>query len=121
MSANERAPHLFEALFKAFFYDGEIKLLKELGLNVDVELNHGEWIELGTYEHRYQDETKPEEPAYRVVVFVNAMPAKFWRFEIEPLTTDGRKCVMTTGSGEIQDYWPTVKGLAEGMIVVEPS
>ena len=44
------------------------------------------------------------------------MPAQFWKFEVE--TDEDYKCVITTGSGALSDYWQSVLKVAEGCFVV---
>lgn len=101
-----------------YTHNGDLDLAKRLGLDTSLQFPHAEWVELGTYEHRWAGD---KDVAYRVRVSVNAMPAQFWRFNIVPITTDGQFLEVSTGSGGLSDYWPTIKNMAEGMITVTPA
>jgi hypothetical protein len=104
-------------LFEPRLYRQDHELLRRLGFDPERKLESHEDNVLGTYEHHYDG--KPE-VAYRVTVSVYPMPAQFWTFDIEPETTDGKPCRVSTGSGSLIDYWPTIELLASGMITVKP-
>lgn len=104
-------------LFEPRFYSLDHELLRELGFDPNRELESHELNVLGTYEHHYDGKA---EVAYRVVIGVTPLPAMFWQFDVEPVTTDGKAVRVTTGSGALSDYWPSVKLLAEGMLNVRP-
>jgi hypothetical protein len=53
-----------------------------------------------------------------VNVWVCAMPAQFWKFEITPFDSD-KLIVLSTGSGNLATYWPTVRLFAGGMIGIK--
>ena len=53
-----------------------------------------------------------------VKVWVTAAPAQFWHFEVYCVEGD-RIHKVSTGSGSLSDYWPTVRLLAEGLLVVD--
>jgi len=45
------------------------------------------------------------------------MPLKCWDFSV--FAADGnRQYQVSTGSGDLADYWPTVEQLADGMLIV---
>lgn len=100
-------------LFRAGWYAGEAELLCSLGLRSDVELKHGEWTDLGEHVHTFRDSSR-----YKVRVAVCTYPAKFWRFTVTP--SDGEPVELSTGSGHLKDYWPTVELFAKGMFSAAP-
>jgi hypothetical protein len=59
------------------------------------------------------------EPYAMVRIEIMAMPAQFFRFTIEPKSGDGQACVLSTGSGKVSDYWPSVLLVAQGMLVID--
>lgn len=69
-------------------------------------------------EHFVGEYKLPEYETGSIKVWVTCMPAMFWRFEI--LTIEGKHFRLTTGSGALQNYWPSVMLVAEGMIELEP-
>lgn len=63
--------------------------------------------------------TSADRPGAEVRVELCQMPARFWRFTISPLIEDVKPVVLSTGSGALSDFWPTVELFAGGMLVVE--
>jgi hypothetical protein len=55
-----------------------------------------------------------------VKVWVVAMPALFWHFEVYCAEND-RVHKVSTGSGSLSEYWNAVRIMAEGLLVVEES
>jgi hypothetical protein len=88
-------------------YAQDIPKLKELGLK--------EWKTEDTYQKSkmYIGLTHPFEGA-TVEVYVTCLPAQFWEFHVN--STEDESTVLTTGSGCLDDFWPTVLLFASGMM-----
>lgn len=89
-------------LYKAYHKD--LTLLMELGLK-PWEAKHGEEKYIGQVNGR----------DYLVKIWVTCLPAQFYRFVIER----GHTYEVTTGSGVLSNYWPSIKLIAEGMLAIK--
>ncbi len=54
----------------------------------------------------------------RVKIWVCCMPAQFWKFEIYCIDSD-RTTTLSTGSGNMKNFWPFVRQVTAGMMVVD--
>lgn len=52
-----------------------------------------------------------------VKIWVDSRPSQFWQFDIYNEETN-KTTKFTTGSGRLEDYWPTAEAIANGMIVI---
>jgi len=52
-----------------------------------------------------------------IIAEVNCWPAQFWKFEILSKES-GQIIKIETGSGGLQNYFETMKSIADGMIVI---
>lgn len=96
-------------MFKSSTNPKDIKLFRKLGLKVFKDYEGREELFLGTVKCGY---------GY-VKVFVTCMPAQFFRFEVV-LSIDVRRSYnITTGSGNLCTYWPSIELMLEDMLVVE--
>jgi len=99
---------LFPSLYQTYPID--LGLFRELGLPVIRDAPHSERIEVGTVHF----------PIGKIKIEVTCLPAQFWRFQLFPSDDqDGQRIILSTGSGPLSDYWPSVMKFLEGMIVVE--
>lgn len=118
---------------QAYSHNGDDRLLSSLGLRTE-GFERG-WTDLGTvtvHEAEPDGEFGPL-PATTVRVFVSAVPAQFWKFEItrprdDAETINGEvrglyepleRITVQTGSGGFGLYWPTAKMIAEHMLDCE--
>lgn len=92
-------------------YDHDVEYLKEEGIILEDGLN-----DLKHGEEQYIGEIKTIRGG-SIKIWVLAMPAKFWRFEIIS-EKGGEITTIETGSGKVRDYLPTAKLIMEGMVVV---
>lgn len=99
-----------------FYSDEERALADGLGIRYEGVRSLDGWRVLGTALFAYSDDT---EPWAEVLVEVNPMPARFWRFTVTPLKEDVHAVTLSTGSGSLLDYWPTVCLFAGGMMNVD--
>ena len=81
--------------------------MDKLGLTLPKEYPHSEEIALGT----------AKIGSATVDVFVQAWPAKFWRFMVTDI--EGHKWEINTGSGSLSGYWPSVVHVAQACFCVE--
>ena len=99
---------IFPGLYQTYRHD--LDLFSELKLQPFRDAPHSERIEVGTVDM----------PAGKVKVEVTCFPAKFWRFQIFPSDeSDGQRIIISTGSGLLRAYWPSVVMFLEGMLVIE--
>lgn len=61
--------------------------------------------------------TKDFEDGSSVNIWVNAMPARFWEFEIIPSGIN-KTVTMSTGSGSLSDFWGSIELIASNMLAV---
>lgn len=91
-------------------YDEDRPLFKDLGLKPFGFLDlRSEWHECGVVKL----------DSAHIKVEVCCMPAQFWRFTIEGNIQDVRSGVLSTGSGTLTEYWPSVLHWANGCLVFE--
>jgi hypothetical protein len=89
-------------------YDWDLPLFRKLGLQpFDVEV----------WQKHFVGEVRMENGS-TVKVWVECAPAQFWTFEITSGET-GDVTTLGTGSGNLNEYWPFVEKVADGMIVVK--
>ena len=89
-------------------YDSELQLYHELKLKVPNKLEHGVETYLGQVNSEYG----------HVKIWVTALPARFYRFEIH--SSEGNKNYRcSTGSGSLTEYWPIAKQIMYGMFVID--
>jgi hypothetical protein len=103
-------------IYYAETHSKDRELFRQLGLrefaigqgwsDSDPRLN--DWRDLGTVEFEWAE----------VRVEVCCLPAQFFRFTITAKTEDVQGTVLTTGSGALSDFWPTIDLWASGMIGV---
>lgn len=65
-----------------------------------------DWLDVGTVEL--------ETASVKIEVY--CAPAQFWRFTITPKAEDVQAGVLTSGSGSLGEYWPSVVQWATGML-----
>lgn len=96
-------------LFSGRTYDWDLSLFRDLGLKAFVDIETQDEFEVGT--------VRTEEGEVRVRV--SCMPAQFWVFDVlpDPEHSDARPIRLSTGSGSLSDYWPTVVLFLKGMMV----
>ncbi|NQU32301.1 MAG: hypothetical protein HQ521_03625, partial [Bacteroidetes bacterium] len=76
-------------------------------------------IECKNYNEEYylSEVVKKGETGYKIKIWVSVAPAKFWKFEV--FTNENKTTtILTTGSGNLCDYWNTMELIGEGMIGV---
>jgi hypothetical protein len=102
-------------------YDEDRALWEELGLRRVGLVPAGDWIDLGTVEHRPGAEDGDSELWARIKVEACLLPARFWRFTVTAgEVEDVHPVVLETGSGSLSDYWPTVLHVANGCLTFKP-
>ena len=89
-------------------YTQDLALFRQLGLS-PFQLEETGQLLLGVY-------LLPSGVA-SVTIHVTCMPAQFWHFEI--VRQNGERCEISTGSGALSDFWPSVLLIADGMLVVQ--
>lgn len=82
-------------------------LLYQLGLPFDWRNDGWNYREIGTI--NLHDGT--------VKISCMAIPSMFWKFEI--ITCEDHKYTLSTGSGNLVDFWPSVVLVVKGMLGVE--
>ena len=85
------------SMFLASTYDTDFPLFAELGLSPFEKLDHMK-------EHHVGSAMVSDR---KVEIYVTPAPAQFWKFKIEKCL-EGESCEITTGSGALSDYWPSV-------------
>lgn len=100
-----------ESLFNTeIFYVVDLKLATELGLigkqRKVKEDENWKTIPLGTV--KFDTAT--------VEIFVQCCPAHFYTFKIKSEET-GKEYTYSTGSGALVDFWPSIKLIADSMLV----
>jgi hypothetical protein len=53
-----------------------------------------------------------------VKIWVTAAPAQFWHFKVY-CAENSKVHKVSTGSGSLSDYWPSVRLMAEGLLTVD--
>jgi hypothetical protein len=100
------------------FRGSDASLAKSLGLR-PLPLSMCSDFHLGTV----RPFKSPERATITTIdVYVTAMPAQFWRFDIVRLCEDGdyrEELRLSTGSGRLSQYWPVALLFAEHMIDVK--
>lgn len=92
-----------------YAHTGELELFEKLGLKPGAA-PHGEWQMVGVVAIH-------DRP---ITIEVMKMPAAFWRFTLAAWPADNQPVrTMTTGSGTLVDFWPTVLLLHTGMFKVK--
>jgi hypothetical protein len=109
-------PRSFESCYRIYHDDRPAILAVCPDANLDQHFPHGEDVLLGTVREVDEDDGKTY---YEVDILIGMLPAHFWTFRVRPGTSDGRACEIGTGSGTFAQYWPMVKAVAEGMLVVK--
>jgi hypothetical protein len=99
--------HTFPSMYRTSPTDHTI--FDKLKLPLFNDINHGQLTHVG-------DVVVNEVNTVRV--FVTCMPAQCWEFEVYNKETD---CTyrLSTGSGTLNNYWPSVELIASGMLVVD--
>jgi len=90
-------------------YSEDVKLFESLGLKFPV-VHHSQEVEIGTvtlYE------------SAKVTIWVDQIGAVFWRFKIVDI--DKRTHHISTGSGSLSRFWPTIKLIANGAMTINCS
>ena len=87
----------------------DLKLFQELGLKP--------FKDISTHKRHYVGVVRFEGDS-TVEIYVTPCPAEFWGFEVH-CGENGKSYKVTTGSGSLSDFWPSVKLIAENMLVVE--
>lgn len=78
--------------------------------------NIPQW-ECKTHETKDLGRIYGEEDGSYIKAKVMPMPAQFWEFEV-CCAESGTTHNISTGSGGLEDYFPTMKLIAQGMIVI---
>lgn len=94
---------------KAKPYPQDEALYEKLGFK-KFETDNSEEIFLGEYKLEDYDRAK-------VKCWVTCMPPKFYRFEI--FTEEYETYTVSTGSGNLIDYWNSIDLIATGMLVLK--
>lgn len=106
-------------VYYAETYTKDRELFDRLGLR-KFAIGHGfddrdeslnDWRDLGTVEFEWAS----------VRVEVTCLPAQFFRFTVTAKSEDVQTVTLTTGSGSLSDFWPTIDLWASGMLGVEAS
>lgn len=87
-------------------YDVDQHLLRKLGLKTFVGK---------IWEKIYLGEVKNEENETSVKVWVQGAPAQFWVFEF---SNEDKITKISTGSGTLSEYWPSIELMLENMFVI---
>ena len=90
-------------------YIADRPIFKKLGLETFENAPHAKPISVGKFE---------TEDGSCVEIHVECWPTQFWTFDIYQAEGD-RNYVLTTGSGALSSYWPTVEKLMGGMINID--
>jgi hypothetical protein len=101
--------HAGEALEKASTYSSDWSLFKTLGLKPFIDIPTGKEYFVGEVKFKNGSD---------VMVWVCATPAQFWKFNVF-IAEYNKTIKVSTGSGSLNDFWNTIKLIAENMIDVE--
>jgi hypothetical protein len=96
-------------VFTASTYTSDRALFRRLGLTPFKDVPSQTTLELGRV-------SVGDDGSY-VDITVTCMPAQFWRFTIYRASSKDT-LTLNTGSGGLNEYWPTAKLFAEGMLSV---
>jgi hypothetical protein len=108
-----------EIIFGNRTYGPDLELFNKLGLTPWVNAPHGKNHAVGTVKG------KGTEDHYEVKVSVCCLPAQCWDFEIRLFRNDEKgeverqRIKLSTGSGYLSDFWPTVELLLDNMLVIK--
>ena len=102
-----KSPFTLQGVFNTSTYAGDMKIFRELGLKPFKNIS-------GDY---YVGEAALPNKS-KVKIWVYAAPAQFWKFEIYDAET-GKTTTASTGSGRLEEFWPTVRLMAENMFVID--
>ena len=91
-------------------YNCDLELFKELGLKPFC-------FDMNKVKNRTKYVGKVKASKGKVKIWMQGHPAQFWQFEVED-TEGGNKYFISTGSGALTDFWPTIKKMARNMFVV---
>lgn len=86
-------------------YRMDVPLFTKLGLLPFKDLEHGKRTEIGVLVF----------PVGKIAISVTCFPAQFWRFVLHRKDPEA-VIVLTTGSGNMTRYWPTVMMFLEDMM-----
>lgn len=100
-----------EDLLRSGTYSHDRPLFDRLGLRYFRQQGMSDWLEVGTVEL--------ETASVKVEVY--CAPAQFWRFTVTPKAEDVQAGVLTTGSGTLSEYWPSVVQWATGLLSFKAS
>lgn len=89
-------------------FTGETAFLKKHGLTL---------YSAKTWEETYLGEVSFYDGKATAKIWVTCAPAKFYKFVVKDI--EGRTWIISTGSGCITEYWPTVEKFAGAMIGVK--
>lgn len=90
-------------------YKWEVKFYEEEGIP--------SW-ECKTHETRKLGKIYSEEDGSFIEAEVHPMPAQFWKFRVYSAES-GKTYNISTGSGGLMNYFPVMRSIATGMIVIE--
>lgn len=88
-------------------YQNDLALFKKLGLK-PFSTKCKETYFVGKLKNDYGN----------VDIKVTGLPAQFWEFDIW-CATNQKHTKLSTGSGSLSEYWPTVELILKDMIVIE--
>ena len=93
----------------------DFALFKKLGLERFENVPHGKQHEVGVVDDH------GSEYDYHVAISVRCIPAQFWHFSIVLHKDDveHQRIELSTGSGALSDYWPTIELLLDNMLVIK--
>jgi hypothetical protein len=89
-------------------YSLDLPLFKELGLK-PFKAEHATETYVGEVDNEY----------WTIKIWVDCMPAQFWKFEIYNKEAKAITHKFRTGSGGFTEYWKVAKMFAEGMLEFE--
>ncbi|AMM49968.1 hypothetical protein TH61_00545 [Rufibacter sp. DG15C] len=88
-------------------YKDDLPLILELGLDEFILESNVE-SNIGTVDTE----------DYSIDVYVTCAPSQFWRFDIFN-KVEGKRTVITTGSGMFTQYWDVAKMIGQGLVAVK--
>lgn len=95
---------MIDLMFAVDTYDWDLPVFARLGLKPFKTLKTHKTHKVGVVKTK----------TYTVKVYVEPMPAQFWKFDIR--TTEGHHYFLTTGSGALSTHWDAVEKFATGMM-----
>ena len=89
-------------------YDEDLPLFKKLGLKP---------FKASTRQRIFVGEVNPNKDC-SIKIWCEGLPSQFWEFEVVDI--EGFHHKISTGSGTLTDYWPSVLLVADACFVVKP-